>query len=242
MKLHGLSLPNVRDLFIPDPGYIWGCADLDRADAQVVAWEADAQGLKQIFREGRDLHEENARTIFGTCTPERRDLAKMACHAMNYGVKERTMAQGLGITIHEAGRVRKVWFGAHPEIEDWHKRVEAQLHSTRSVANKFGNRIIFFDRVDGLLPQALAWVPQSTVAQVINKGWQNLDKNLPEVWVLIQAHDELIMQWPLAHDPAIRPVIREHLTITIPYDEPLIIPVGLKVSTESWGQVKEASW
>ena len=49
------KLPNIRRLFIPDPGQIIGDADLDRADLQVVVWEADDTELKQMLHEGVDL-------------------------------------------------------------------------------------------------------------------------------------------------------------------------------------------
>ena len=70
------DLPNLRRLFVPDPDYIIIDVDLERADAQVVAWEADDEELKQMFREGVDIHEENSRTI--GCS---RQQAKVGVHA-----------------------------------------------------------------------------------------------------------------------------------------------------------------
>jgi hypothetical protein len=75
-----LHLPNIRTLFIPDPGYTFFDGDLDRADLQVVVWEADDQELKAILREGVDVHAENAKTL--GCP---RQMAKMWVHGTNYG-------------------------------------------------------------------------------------------------------------------------------------------------------------
>ena len=47
-----ISLPNVKKMFIPDEGYTIIDADLEKADAQIVAWESGDEELKQIFREG----------------------------------------------------------------------------------------------------------------------------------------------------------------------------------------------
>ena len=51
-----IRLPNVRKLFITDPGYVMYEADLKGADAQVVAWEAEDDDLKAAFRAGVDIH------------------------------------------------------------------------------------------------------------------------------------------------------------------------------------------
>lgn len=241
------GLPNVRTLFLPDPGHVIFDCDLDRADAQVVAWESNDDILKQIFRSGEDLHLQNARDIFNnprlTANSKERKLAKGGVHAINYGAKPPTLSRALGITMAEAERFYKRWFSLHPAIADWHRRVEDQLATTRSVENKFKFRRYYFDRVENLLPEALAWIPQSTVALVIDKGLVNVDRNLRgKVDVLLQVHDSLVMQCREDLFPSLKKEIRSNLLITIPYDDPLIIPVGLKSSDVSWGDCKDDSW
>ena len=231
------KLPNIRRLFIPDPGMIIGDADLDRADLQVVIWEADDAEMKQMLREGIDMHAENARTLH--CT---RPQAKAWVHGTNYGGSARTMALAAGVTTAQSEAMQRRWFSAHPGIKEWHRRTAGQLQSSRSVRNAFGFRRTYFDRVEGILPAALAWIPQSTVANVINKGLLNIYNNLPQVQLLLQVHDSLVFQWPAASDPFLRPAIRSNLLITIPYPDPLIIPVGLKVSSDSWGDCKSTTW
>jgi DNA polymerase I-like protein with 3'-5' exonuclease and polymerase domains len=91
------------------------------------------------------------------------------------------------------------------------------------------------DRVEALLPEALAWIPQSTVAITINKGWLNLVRTMPQVKILLQVHDSLVFQYPISEHPHILDEIKKQLAIVIPYDDPLIIPVAIKTSTVSWG-------
>lgn len=236
-------LPNIRKLFIPDPGYMICDCDLAQADAQVVAWEAEDDKLKEIFRDPNlDLHDENAKDVFGNTSKRNRQLAKGGVHLTNYGGKAPTCAKALGITIHEAERFQRQWFAAHPGILRWHKRVELQLATERRVTNKFGNHRYYFDRIETLLPEALAWVPQSTVALVIDRGLVRLDKQISEVQLLMQVHDSVVMQFPTSCYPAILPKIKEALSVVVPYDDPLIIPTGAEVSTISWGDVKKINW
>lgn len=229
--VEALVLPNVRKLFLPDPGYTIWDMDLDRADLQVVVWEADDAGLKQMLRAGVDLHSENANTLGVS-----RQLAKAWVHGTNYGGGPRTMAVACGISVHQAEKMRNRWFQAHPGIHDWHRRVEAGLKAHRSVANKFGYRRFYFDRIEGLLPEALAWIPQSTVACVINRAWLNIYNHSRHSEVLIQVHDSLVGQFPTEHHHAAIAELKELARITVPYDDPLVIPVGVKVSTYSWGE------
>lgn len=230
-------LPNVRKLFQPDNGYIIADCDLDRADLQVVVWEANDDDLKAKLRAGVDIHAENAKDLN---VP--RPLAKSWVHGTNYGGSANTMARNCGITVRQAELMRNRWFQIHPGIKEWHDRVEHSLMVQRCVGNAFGFRRFYFDRIEGLLPEGLAWIPQSTVAIVTNQGILNLHRNLPEVQVLLQVHDSIVFQIPKGLYPGILPAIREQLLITIPYSEPLVIPVGIKVSDKSWGEVKEVDW
>lgn len=255
-----LSLPNVRKLYIPDPGFTFFDGDLDRADLQVVAWEANDSDLKMALRMGIDMHCFNACQMFNVkgIPPDEliethpnykerraqigegnRAKAKTGTHAVDYYCQARTLSGHLGVSVAEAELFIRRWLEIHPGIASWHRRTEESLRKYRFVQNKFGYKRYYFDRVEGLLPEALAWVPQSTVACVINRVWVNIYENVPEVWVLMQVHDSLAGQFPTHLKPYCIQKIKEASRIVIPYDDPLIIPLGLKTSTESWGAVKD---
>jgi len=255
-----LRLPNVRRIFVPDPGYTFFDIDLDRADLQVVVWEADEPELKLALAKGVDMHLLNAFALLGKDVDldhliegteehrrlkhdyaKERKLSKAFIHGTNYGGKERTMAVTAGITVHQASRFQSAYFSKYPGIKKWHTRTEALLKEKRYVENKFGYRRHYFGSLDGLLPEALAWVPQSTVACVINRAWVNIHDNLPAVQVLLQVHDSLAGQFPTHNtDLHITNILRES-RIVIPYSHPLIIPVGIKTSPVSWGDCKGLS-
>jgi DNA polymerase I len=233
---HELSLPNIRKIFIPDEGFTFFDLDLDRADLQVVVWEADDEDLRAKLSAGVDLHMENAKDLFGSRAGKaERQLAKSWVHGTNYGGGPRTMAANCGITVRVAEDLQKRWFAAHPGIHSWHRRVEAQLASRRYVENKFGYRRFYFDRIEGMLPEALAWIPQSTVACTINRAWLNIYETLPEVQVLLQVHDSLCGQFPTDRASELVDKITAAARVTIPYDTPLVIPTGIKTSNISWG-------
>ena len=237
-------LPNLRKLIVPDPGHVLIDMDLDRADVNIVAWESGDLALKEKLLEERkdpekNLHRANAISIFGTCTKDQYRFAKVFCHGTNYYAQPATVARQLGITVREAEKAQDRWFTIHPGIKDWHNRVKNEIAQTRTVSNKFGYRIVFFDRPDSCLPEALAWVPASTVALVAHKAMVNVEETVDDVTVMLNGHDSLVFQTKEELWKAKLPEIERASLITIPYPDPLTIPVGFSVSGESWGDVKE---
>ncbi len=238
-----VELPNIKKLFIPDHGMVIGDFDLAQADAQVVAWEANDDILKAIFRDPkRDLHNENAEAIYGRVTPDFRQKSKAGVHATNYGVRARTLAVTLGITVREAEAFIARWFDIHPGIVDWHKRIQSQLETDRTITNRFGYRRQYFDRIDSIFNQAVAWIPQSTVALIITKAINTIDGELPYVDFLMQVHDSVICQWYPRDQQRALLGIRQAMETPVPYDDPLIIPAGAEISRRSWGDAKAIPW
>ena len=223
-----LELPNIRKLFVPDPGYTFFDLDLDRADLQVVVWEAEDEEMKAMLREGVDMHVENAKLL--GCT---RQLAKVWVHGTNYGGGPRTMAQTCGLTVHIAEKMQRLWFQARPGIKRWQDRTKAQA-SQGFITNIFGYKRYLFDRLD--LPDLLAWQPQSVVGRVINTAWKRLYEEAPWIWVQLQVHDSLAGSFPTERKEEAINLLRTLSKVVIPYSDPLVIPTGLKTSELSWGE------
>lgn len=257
-----IKMPNVRKNFIPDRGKTIFDIDLDRADLQVVVWEADDADLKRQLHLGVDLHIMNGILLAGKNPPPEeeliedhpnyhehksrfkteRQLAKNFVHGTNYGGKERTMAAVCGISVSHCANLQARWFGIHPGIKRWHSRIERELQTRRFVTNQFGYRRYYFDRVDAILPEALAWIPQSTIANVTARMQHAVERGGFGVELLIQVHDSLVGQYLTANSATILPKLHDACIIKIPYSDPLIIPVGLKTSTVSWGDCEGTPW
>lgn len=249
-------LPNIRKMFIPDRGKTIVDVDLSGADAQVVAWEADDAKLKEAFRAGKSVHLMNGEDLLGAeftsaaghhkspGTPKGKlyDALKRFVHGTNYLGSAHTLSQTpeIGWPEHLCKIRQRRWLDElHPGIREWHKRVSHSINSSRSVRNAFGYRIVYFDRIDTVLSQAVAWGPQSTVAEVCFRGGLRLRK-LPWVELLLQVHDSLVFQIPnhRAGEAHTFDTIKRHLEVVVPYSDPLIIPWGIASSDKSWGDCK----
>lgn len=266
-------IPNVRKLIIPDQGFEIASVDLSGADAQTVAWESGDEDLKAAFRAGVKIHAHNAKSMFkdrvvtGFEQPYY-DLCRTGVHLVNYVGGKETLAYAMGFSEWQAQAFIDEWFSLHPKILEWHDRVQHQIETTRQIHNGFGYRRFYFDRTDGLLPEAIAWIGQSNTACVCNRAFANatawetiqqdrtLARVIPEEIIeqsrflieqlefamLLQVHDELVFQYPIMYrDEALRRV-RPLIRIEVPYEDPLIIPWGLKTSMRAWGFCESRNW
>ena len=243
-------------MFVPDPGKVIIDADLSGADAQVVAWEADDPKLKAAFREGKSVHLMNGEDLLGTeftsapghhkspGTPKGRmyEALKRFVHGTNYLSSARNLHLNptVGWSMAACESRQRRWFDLHPGIQEWHKRVEHDINRSRTIRNKFGYRIVYFDRPDSVLTQAVAWGPQSTVAEVCFRGALQLKRSLPWAELLLQVHDSVVFQIPIhrAGEASTLSAIKSTLENPVPYPDPLTIQWGIAASGTSWGECK----
>ena len=234
-------LPNIRKLFIPDDGYTLFDIDLSSADLRIVTWEADCRLMKQWFADELDPYTMIAREYFHEPTmtkhDARRQQFKSLAHATNYLGRAAGIAgnSNIRLNVMEVGRIQHWYFKLFPEIKQWQEQLVHQIKTTMEISNAFGYKFKFLDRLtDHTFNEGVAWIPQSTVGIVINHAMHNIFHNLPAVQLLLQVHDSLVGQYPTSM-PELHDRIIEESQIVIPYNDPLIIPVGIKQSAKSWG-------
>lgn len=143
MVASNIILPNVRKLFKPDTGYTIVDADLAGADAQVVAWDAGDERMKDAFRKGLKLHIVNARDMWPEKTRDLSDsdikkhptdmyrIIKAGVHATNYGALPPALVERVGMRPKEAEEFQERWFFLHPEIKEWHRKTQRHLEGSQ---------------------------------------------------------------------------------------------------------------
>jgi DNA polymerase I-like protein with 3'-5' exonuclease and polymerase domains len=211
-----------------------------------VTWESDEQEMKAMLKEGRDPYVETAREFYkdptikktredGSEHPKYRTFKSFA-HGTHYLGTPHGLAGRLGLTVHQAERTQQWYFQRFPRIREWQKEFCAGLASRRYVQNIFGYRRYYFGRIDeATMREAIAWLPQSTVALYINRIWMNIHEQYKYIWILLQVHDSLVGQFPAHMETQAMKDLEAASQIVLPYDDPLIIPTGTKTSRKSWG-------
>ena len=240
----GLDLPNIRNIFIPDEGQTFFDIDLDSADLRIVTWESGCEWMKENFKAGRKPYVEvmkeyyHDQTMSKNSHPREYAMFKSLCHGTNYLGTAEGIAPRIGLNVHETDRIQKWYFGLCPEIAQWQSDVKKQVSGRRYVENAFGYRNYFFDKIEGtIFNQAIAWIPQSSVACLINRAYVAIDDAYGDwIQILLQVHDSLAGTFPSSRRDEALELIRNAASIPIPYKDPLYIPVGVVSSEKSWGE------
>lgn len=240
----------IRRMFIADEGKVFIYRDFSQAEARVVAYLAGAEGLIELFEDPtRDIHRENAARIFGKSladvTDNERYLAKKVVHASNYGmgpgrlvelVAEESEFTGIRINFAQAQDLINRYFMLYPEIKSvWWKRVEDEIRYSRTLNTPFGRKRMFFGRWDDkLLRDAYSYQPQSTVGwlgcQAIVNCYNQIEKKDPNFNLLLQVHDSVLGQSPIANVYEIADLMGRAMNIPITVNgRTFTIPTDCKV-------------
>lgn len=271
----------VRSMFIPDPPKLFVYADLERAESLVVAQLTQDPEMLRVHAPGVDAHKELAAVLFNKpaaeITEDERYMGKQTRHAGNYMQGPRTFMTnvnkvanktGVAITYDQAKRYINIYRELHGFLGRWWKDVESELWRSRTLYNLVGpdgkgRRRIFYGHIRGIVPEAVAYVPQSTVGDTLNVAllnlaaepceymkWLDLDGQYNE-WAkelieygyepLMQVHDAVGAQ--INEKDAERALWLMDKLMTVPLTVPktletFAIPVEILVGP-SWGQVKK---
>lgn len=209
--------PALRIIFSAPAGYKFCNIDGEQAESRLVG----ALCL-QLFNvstyldacESSDLHSLVAKMVWpnlawGTA-PDRaiaeqpfyrhfsyRDMAKRGGHGTNYYGQPYTMAKHLQVDQKLMEDFQHNYFKAFPEIRQYHTYVSAQLNSVGYLDNLYGFRRYFLGRRydDSTLREGIAHIPQSTIGIMTNKGLLNIWRNAPEVQVLHNNFDSVVVMY-----------------------------------------------
>lgn len=238
----GLELPNVRALFLPDPGMTIFDTDLDSADLRIVCKEAGITEMQAMLDEGKKVYVEVAKEFYRDPTITKNhpkySTFKSLCHGTHYLGTARGLAGRLGLLVREIERIQNWYYGKFPELKIYQDAMKEQLRRFHYVQNAFGYRRYYMDRIDDdVFRQAAAWIPQSSVAIYINHVWARFAINIPQIQILLQVHDSVVGQFPTVYHKEITSLMAEEAAkVAVPYPKPLIIPLGAKYSTNNWGE------
>lgn len=238
-----LALPNVRKMFVPDAGKLFFDVDLDSADLRIVAWEAELDEMKQMLAAGKKVYVEVMKEYYKDSSLTKHDkrytIFKSLCHGTHYLGTAKGLAQRLGLGVHETEIIQRWYYGKFPGLRKWQEAVKDSVYKRKMVQNIFGYRCYFFDRIEGtIFNQAIAWIPQSTVACIISRAMKKLHREYPWIQVLLQVHDSLGGQFPTWRQAEAELIIQQAVEIELPYASPCTIPAEVHTSPISWGHCK----
>jgi DNA polymerase-1 len=261
----GTNLQNVEDLlrsiFIADEGMKLAYFDAKQGESRCVGaieWNQFRDGQYLEACEGGDLHTSVAKI----CWPElpwtgdlavdtklaeqpyyrhhsRRYMAKRLGHGTNYGGKVRTMSEQTKIPIDAVEDFQAAYEKAFPTHQKWREAVDRQLKTYGYLVSLTGRRRHFFGRRDAgeTLREAIAFDPQGSLADIVNKGMLQVWKQ-NNCQLLLQNHDAIVIQFEQEREDEIIPLVIKQLEVPIQlkYGRTFTIPYGAKTGW-NWGEL-----
>lgn len=212
--------PELRRMFIADPGQKLCYLDLEQAESRVVGllvWLRCQDSSYLDACESGDLHTTTAKLVWpdlawtGDSGQDRfladkifyrhfsyRDMSKRGGHGTNYYGTPRTMARHLKVEERLMVDFQKSYFKAFPGISEWHKWVKYELGINQSLTTLLGRKRVFYGRSgdDSTLREAIAYEPQSVVGDILNTALWRVWQYERRVQILGQVHDAIVFQYP----------------------------------------------
>lgn len=226
------NLPKKFSIFLKaDPMCIMYGPDLSQAENRIVAHIAPEPSMMRAFKEGIDIHSLTAGKITGIdpiqikqhndlfeetkdpkyCAPigagnkPWRYWGKQANHSLDYDVGIPRFSRKLEISEVDGKFIKEGFMRSYPGIGNYHRWVTSLLTSTRELSNCFNRVKRFYGRPDYTMFQAgYAYIPQSTVADIINRWGLNYITDHPEefqpILLLNQIHDSIVFEISTEYD------------------------------------------
>ena len=203
-----------REMYVCDPGMVYGYFDLSQAEARVVGWRAGITKWQEQFEKARldgvyDCHRALASDMFKipydlvpkedhdeNKKPTIRYIAKRCRHGLNYRMERFKLSEVTGLSYNEASRNFIIYHAATPELEKWWDAEETKFRKAKEVYNGLGRRFKVIQRIDDeVLKSIVAFYPQSTIGDKVTRVWfmSESDDQWPEdARICIDVHDCLV--------------------------------------------------
>ncbi|GAG46108.1 unnamed protein product, partial [marine sediment metagenome] len=146
------------------------------------------------------------------------------------------------ISSSESREIKNTYFNTFPLIRERQNRYDDHLSSSRIIITPFGRRRQFFGRWGSeLKKQAYAYVPQSTVADVLNlaltAAHRMLEKQVPSAEIMLQVHDSFVFQYKEETLPVIIQILNLAFNIPITFeDRTFTIPTEVEIGS-NWEEM-----
>jgi DNA polymerase-1 len=237
----------IREAFIARPGNLLISADYSQIELVILAHLSGDQNLVASFREGKDVHARTAALIFGVDEDKvesgQRRIAKTINFGVMYGMSAFRLANELEITRTEAAAFISAYFKTYAGVSNFINELISKTEAAGYASTILGRRryipaINSRNKTEKAAAERVAVnTPiQGSAADIVKTAMIKVDQALTAAGspakLLLQVHDELILECPKAAAPAAAKLVREVMEGAAP----LSVPLRVHVETgKRWG-------
>ena len=201
----------IRKMFIPKEGCVLVDADYSQIELRVLAHIAEDEVMQKAFREGMDVHTVTASQVFGgpaeAVTALQRRHAKAVNFGIVYGISEFSLAEDIGVSRYEAKEYIDNYLTNYQGVRAYMKNVVVDARESGFTQTMYGRKRYIpelkstnFNIRQGAERIALNTPIQGTAADLIKLAMIHVHNALkckfPEAKLILQVHDELIVECP----------------------------------------------
>jgi len=237
----------IREAFVPRKGYRILAADYSQIELRIMAHLSGDEGLVSAFAQGLDVHRATAAEVFALdvadVDADQRRSAKAINFGLIYGMSAFGLAKQLDISRGEAAEYINLYFERYPGVKIYMDDTRTKAKETGYVETVFGRRLYLPDinARNGQMRQyaertAINAPMQGTAADIIKRAMLLVDAWLRQdevdAQVVMQVHDELVLEVPKGEAEAIGTQIQSHMISAATLSVPLEVDVGVGDSWE----------
>jgi DNA polymerase-1 len=240
----------IRSAFVAEPGFRLLSADYSQVELRILAHVSGEPKLREAFAAGEDIHAATAAEVLGKerseLTKDERNVAKMVNFGIIYGISAFGLSENLSIPREDAQTYIDTYLARFPHVQDFIQRTIEQAERDGYATTLLGRRrpvpeLKARNRQTRGFGERLAvnFVMQGTAADVIKAAMVSIHRRLREegraARLVLQVHDELLLEVPEVETSAVRDLVREEMCGAYPLDPALAVDIGVG---DDWNEAK----
>ncbi len=240
----------IRGAFIPEKGNLLISADYSQVELRVLAHLSEDKVLVNAFQSGEDIHDRTAREVFSEAELANKDECRRRAKVINfgiiYGLSSFGLSQTLGISKEDAQAFIDAYFLRYSGVRAWLDRILEEVRRQGYTRTLFGrirpipdinskdyNLRSFAERT------AVNSPIQGTAADIIKIAMirihQSLQQERLSAKILLQVHDELVLEAPEAEVEKTRALVRQQMEGAAK----LLVPLKVSLNVaDNWMDMK----
>jgi DNA polymerase-1 len=232
----------IRQAFIAPAGHVLVAADYSQIELRIMAHLSGDAGLLDAFARDQDIHQATAAEVFGAAapeqvTPEQRRAAKAINFGLIYGMSAFGLARQLGIERGAAQKYVDLYFERYPGVKRYMDETRGTAREQGFVETVFGRRL-YLPEINSRNAQMRQYAERSainapmqgTAADIIKRAMLDVHRWLagnPHARLLMQVHDELVLEVAEDRVDAVLAELRGHMTTAATLRVPLRVDIGV---------------
>ena len=233
----------IRKAFVPSvPGNVLVAADYSQIELRILAHMSKDPVLVDSFMNDEDIHRRTASEVFGVpmeeVTKEMRRNAKAVNFGIIYGQTDYGLSKELGISRAEAKAYIENYFNRYSGVKQWIEKAIGEARTTGISTTMMGRKRYIKDinsknfNLRSFAERTAVNTPiQGSAADIIKRAMLNvqgrLHQNHLKAQMLLQVHDELILEVPPQEIAGVIKILHECMEEAADLEVPLKIDVNV---------------